>query len=74
MLARFLNGRLDYPGRRTVSDNDKLGFATLYYRPAEGEDIETVHIEAGQREDAIVLEKAHNTCKDVKVYLLNREP
>jgi len=66
-------GRLN-PGEWGWGDNDKLGFATLYYRPAEGEDIKTVHIEAGQREDAVVLQKAHNTCKHVKVYLLNREP
>ena len=61
------------PGEWGLGDNDELGLSTLYYRPAKGEDIKTVHIEAGQRENVIVLEKAHNTCKRAKVYLHNRE-
>ena len=61
------------PGEWGLGDNDELGFSTLYYRPEKGDDIKSVHIEAGQREDVIVLEKAHNTCKRAKVYLRNRE-
>lgn len=58
-------------GQWVWTDADNLGFKTLYYRPAADEDIRHLHIEAGQRECPVLMDKPYNICRNIKVFLAN---